>query len=76
MARALSPDARRAQTVNATPPAPAVASSLLATVPAKDRTEVERLMTRVRNALTDRQWDRLTAANNELSDILFYLEDA
>jgi molecular chaperone DnaK len=49
---------------------------LLPGVAPEDRAEVERLMTRVRTALTDRQWDKLTAANNELSDILFYLEDA
>ena len=24
---------------------------------------------------TDRKWDEVTAASNELSDILFYLED-
>jgi molecular chaperone DnaK len=40
-----------------------------------DRVEVERLMTRVRTALTDRQWDQLTAACNELADTMFYLED-
>jgi hypothetical protein len=32
-------------------------------------------MERVRTALTDRKWDEVTAASNELSDILFYLED-
>jgi molecular chaperone DnaK len=42
----------------------------------EDRGEVERLMERVRTALTDRQWDRVTAASNELADVLFYLEDA
>jgi molecular chaperone DnaK len=51
------------------------AERLLPGVSPEDRVEVERLMTRVRTALTDRQWDRLTTANNELSDILFYLED-
>jgi molecular chaperone DnaK len=40
-----------------------------------DRAEIERLMERVRVALTDRQWDKVTAASNELADILFYLED-
>jgi molecular chaperone DnaK len=44
-------------------------------VPEADRTEVQRLMERVRAALTDRQWEKLTVAMNELSDILFYLED-
>jgi hypothetical protein len=32
-------------------------------------------MTKVRTALTDRQWDKLTAACNDLADTLFYLED-
>jgi molecular chaperone DnaK len=41
----------------------------------EDRAEVERLMQKVRTALTDRKWDELTSASNELSDILFYLED-
>jgi molecular chaperone DnaK len=42
----------------------------------EDRVELERLMSAVRNALTDRRWDELGAAANELSDVLFYLEDA
>ena len=41
----------------------------------EDRPEVERLMNKVRTALTDRQWDQLTNASNELADTLFYLED-
>jgi molecular chaperone DnaK len=41
-----------------------------------DRKEVDQLMTNVRTALTDRKWDQVTKASNELSDILFYLEDA
>ena len=41
-----------------------------------DRPEIERQMAAVRNALTDRKWDELTTASNELSDTLFYLEDA
>ncbi|MBY0525304.1 MAG: Hsp70 family protein [Gemmataceae bacterium] len=52
------------------------ADRLLAKVQPEDRAEVERLMERVRTALTDRKWDQVTTAGNELSDILFYLEDA
>ena len=52
------------------------ADRLLGRVSAEDRAEVERLMGRVRDALTDRQWDRVTAASNDLADVLFYLEDA
>jgi molecular chaperone DnaK len=52
------------------------AERLLEKVQPEDRTEIERLMTRVRTALTDRQWARLNQACNDLSDTLFYLEDA
>jgi molecular chaperone DnaK len=41
----------------------------------EDRTEMERLMERVRTSLTDRKWAEVTVASNELSDVLFYLED-
>jgi molecular chaperone DnaK len=51
------------------------AERLLDRTQPEDRAEVERLMTKVRTALTDRQWDKLTAACNELADTLFYLED-
>jgi molecular chaperone DnaK len=51
------------------------AERLLERVAAEDRTEVERQMGRVREALTDRQWDKVTSASNELADTLFYLED-
>jgi molecular chaperone DnaK len=52
------------------------AQRLLERAQPEDRAEVERLMERVRTALTDRQWDKVTAACNELADTLFYLEDA
>ena len=52
------------------------AERLLEKVQPEDRAEVERLMERVRTALTDRQWDKVTAASNEMADTLFYLEDA
>jgi molecular chaperone DnaK len=51
------------------------AERLLPQVQPEDRAEVERLMQNVRVSLTDRQWEKLTAASNELADILFYLED-
>jgi molecular chaperone DnaK len=51
------------------------AERLMERVTPEDRGEVERLMEKVRTALTDRQWDRLTTASNELADTLFYLED-
>ncbi len=52
------------------------ADRLLEKVQPDDRPEVEKQMTRVRTALTDRKWEQLTAACNELADTLFYLEDA
>jgi molecular chaperone DnaK len=52
------------------------AERLLERVSPEDRSEVERLMEKVRTALTDRRWDQLTGASNELADTLFYLEDA
>jgi molecular chaperone DnaK len=52
------------------------AERLSAAAPPEDKAEVQRLMTAVRNALTDRHWEQLTTACNELSDVLFYLEDA
>jgi molecular chaperone DnaK len=52
------------------------AERLLTKVQPEDRTEVERLMERLRVALTDRHWEKVTSACNELSDVLFYLEDA
>jgi molecular chaperone DnaK len=52
------------------------AERLLDKVQPEDRVELDKLMTKVRTALTDRRWDQLTAASNELADTLFYLEDA
>jgi molecular chaperone DnaK len=52
------------------------AERLLEKLAPEDRGEVERLMNNVRNALTDRAWPRVTEATNELTDVLFYLEDA
>ncbi len=52
------------------------AERLLERTQPEDRAEVERLMTNVRTALTDRQWAKLTAACNDLADTLFYLEDS
>jgi molecular chaperone DnaK len=51
------------------------AERLLEKLQPEDRTEVERLMERIRVALTDRQWDKVNAGTNELADVLFYLED-
>ena len=52
------------------------AERLLDKVQPEDRAEIDRLMTRVRTALTDRQWTQLNQACNDLTDTLFYLEDA
>ncbi len=42
----------------------------------EDKVELRRLTEEVRTALTDRRWGDLTQASNNLSDVLFYLEDA
>src|SRR5262249_30097332 len=52
------------------------AERLLAKVAPEDKVELERMLNAVRNAITDRQWEAVTKACNELSDILFYLEEA
>jgi molecular chaperone DnaK len=52
------------------------AERLLPSLPEQDRAEIERLMTAVRNNLTDRRWDELPTACDALTDVLFYLEDA
>ncbi len=52
------------------------AERLLDKITPEDRVEVQKLLDRMRTALTDRQWPQLAAASNELTDILFYLEDA
>jgi molecular chaperone DnaK len=52
------------------------AERLMERVQPDDRPELERLMGNVRTALTDRQWEKVTAACNALADTLFYLEDA
>jgi molecular chaperone DnaK len=52
------------------------AERILPNVLPEDRPEIERQMERIRTALMDRQWDKVTAACNELADLLFYLEDA
>jgi molecular chaperone DnaK len=42
----------------------------------EDQGELDRLAERVRTAMTDRRWNDLQLACNDLSDVLFYLEDA
>jgi molecular chaperone DnaK len=51
------------------------AERLMDKAASEDQEELKRLMDRVRNAVTDRQWDKVTTASNELADVLFYLED-
>jgi molecular chaperone DnaK len=51
------------------------ADRLRSTAQSQDQAELDRLMTAVRTALTDRRWNELATASNELSDVLFYLED-
>ncbi len=51
------------------------AERLVCNMPQEDQDEVNRLMERLRTALTDRKWNEVTLACNEMSDILFYLEE-
>ncbi len=51
------------------------AERLMEKIAPEDRAELERLTGKLRNALTDRQWTQVTELSNELSDVLFYLED-
>ncbi|MBM4072945.1 MAG: heat-shock protein Hsp70 [Planctomycetes bacterium] len=51
------------------------AERLVGNLNAEDKEEVDRLMEQLRTALTDRKWNDVTSACNELSDILFYLEE-
>jgi molecular chaperone DnaK len=52
------------------------AERLLPSVLAEDRPDIEKLMESIRTSMTDRRWDKVTTASNELADLLFYLEDA
>ncbi|MCS6850425.1 MAG: Hsp70 family protein [Gemmataceae bacterium] len=52
------------------------AERLLAGVRPEDKAELEGLMERLRMALTDRRWEEVTAASDQLADVLFYLEEA
>jgi molecular chaperone DnaK len=51
------------------------AERLLPKITPEDKAEIERLMAQLRNALTDRDWKQVAAASDELSDVMFYLED-
>ena len=42
----------------------------------EDRAELDRLTGKIQAALAERQWQRLTQAMHELTDVLFYLEDS
>jgi molecular chaperone DnaK len=51
------------------------AQRLLPGMPAEDRPELEKLMVRIRANLSEQDWDKVAGGVNELSDILFYLEE-
>ncbi len=52
------------------------AERIVAKAVAEDKVELERLVGDVRAALADRRWGDLATATGNLSDVLFYLEDA
>ena len=43
---------------------------------AQDKVELDRLAAEVRRSLDEEEWESLDAACGQLSDVLFYLEDA
>jgi molecular chaperone DnaK len=51
------------------------AERLLSKVAPEDKIELEKMLGAVRAAIAEREWAKVTKACNELSDILFYLED-
>ncbi|MEI7687143.1 MAG: Hsp70 family protein [Planctomycetota bacterium] len=51
------------------------AERLLTTIQPDDRAEVQKILDQLRNDMTDRRWDKVTAGSNQLSDLLFYLDD-
>ncbi len=51
------------------------AERLLPTIQPEDRAEVQKILDQVRIDMTDRKWDKVTAGSNQLSDLLFYLDD-
>jgi molecular chaperone DnaK len=51
------------------------AERMLDRLSAEDRNEVQRLVDQVRNQVVEQAWDRLEASTNQLSDVLFYLEE-
>lgn len=51
------------------------AERLLPGMQPEDRDEVQKLVDRIKNDMVDRHWDRVTAGANQLSDVLFYLDD-
>ena len=52
------------------------AERIIAKAAEADQDELRRLTDQVQAALTDRRWGDLTQACDQLSDVLFYLEDA
>jgi molecular chaperone DnaK len=52
------------------------AERLMVGVSAEDRAEIERLCGQLRGAVDERHWQRAETVTGELSDLLFYIEDA
>jgi len=52
------------------------AERLLPGMQPEDKSEVERVLGQLRQELDERAWNRLSELGNQLSDVLFYLEDA
>ncbi len=52
------------------------AERMLTDMSSEDQADVSKLMQEIRHALVDRNWDTVASGTNQLSDLLFYLEDA
>jgi molecular chaperone DnaK len=52
------------------------AERMLTDMTTEDQADVNKLMQEIRHALVDRNWDTVASGTNQLSDLLFYLEDA
>ena len=52
------------------------AERMLTDMTSEDQADVSKLLQQIRHALVDRNWDTVSSGTNQLSDLLFYLEDA
>jgi molecular chaperone DnaK len=51
------------------------AERMLPDMTSEDQAEVKRILEQIRHAIVDRKWEVVSSGSNQLSDLLFYLED-